>query len=144
MRTLRPGWDVHDVVGHVLNDYMRCLFGGRDGYGGAVFADDETLRPASGAYQRGVRPGVPAAQLQLMIELLDHPGPRLDAVWAVRDLVIAAHLNAPGPSPTTVAVSGATEPNLMAPVLDGERRPGIHPRAGDHLFSPISPGWLWG
>jgi hypothetical protein len=34
---------VLDVAAHVLNDYMRRLSDSRDGYGGAVFADDETL-----------------------------------------------------------------------------------------------------
>ncbi|WP_433476955.1 maleylpyruvate isomerase family mycothiol-dependent enzyme [Spirillospora sp. CA-142024] len=141
--TVCPGWDVHDVVGHVLNDYMRRLSGSRDGHGGAVFADDETL-PAYLArtneeFVRASRQLSP----QLMIELLDHLGPRLDAVWAGRDLQAPADLNVSWAatdldSPAwpdigrdytefwvhqqqvrdAVAVSGATEPDLMAPVLD--------------------------
>ncbi|NBE98789.1 hypothetical protein FE391_21480 [Nonomuraea sp. KC401] len=60
--TVCPGWDVHDVVAHVLNDYMRRLSGSRDGYFRAVFADDETL-PAyllPRARQRRVREGAAA------------------------------------------------------------------------------------
>lgn len=41
--TVCPRWDVHDVAGHVLNDYLRRLSGSRDGYGGAAFAPGETL-----------------------------------------------------------------------------------------------------
>ncbi|MEV5824649.1 maleylpyruvate isomerase family mycothiol-dependent enzyme [Spirillospora sp. NPDC052242] len=141
--TVCPGWDVHDVVGHVLNDYMRRLSGSRDGYGGAIFADDETL-PAylertNDEFVRASRQLSP----QLMIELLDQLGPRIDAMWAERDLQAAADLNvswaaADVDSPAwldigreytefwvhqqqvrdAVAVPGATEPELMAPVLD--------------------------
>ncbi|MFV2177212.1 maleylpyruvate isomerase family mycothiol-dependent enzyme [Actinomadura sp. LOL_016] len=141
--TVCPGWDVHDVVGHVLNDYMRRLSGSRDGYGGAIFADDETL-PAylartNDEFVRGSRQLSP----QLMIELLDHLGARLDVMWAARDLQAAADLNVSWAatdidSPVwldigreytefwvhqqqvrdAVSVPGAVEPDLMAPVLD--------------------------
>lgn len=141
--TVCPGWDVHDVVGHVLNDYMRRLSGSRDGYGGAVFADDETL-PAylartNGEFVRASRQLSP----RLMIELLDDLGSRLDAMWAERDLHAAADLNVSWAatdidSPAwldigreytefwvhqqqvrdAVSVPGAAEPDLMAPVLD--------------------------
>ncbi|GAA2888196.1 hypothetical protein GCM10020220_092990 [Nonomuraea rubra] len=91
--TVCPGWDVHDVVAHVLNDYMRRLSGARDGYSGAVFADDETL-PAFLArtneeFVRAARQLSP----RLMIELLEQLGPQLDAVWAARDLEAPAGLN---------------------------------------------------
>jgi uncharacterized protein (TIGR03083 family) len=141
--TVCPGWDVHDVVGHVLNDYMRRLSGSRDGYRGAVFADDETLPEyltrTNEEFVRASRQLSP----QLMIELLSHLGPRLDAVWAARDLRAAADLNVSWAatdldSPAwldigrdytefwvhqqqvrdAVAVAGATERDLMAPVLD--------------------------
>ncbi|MFB4314333.1 maleylpyruvate isomerase family mycothiol-dependent enzyme [Actinomadura sp. 21ATH] len=141
--TVCPGWDVHDVVGHVLNDYMRRLSGSRDGHGGAVFADDETL-PAYLA--RTNETFVQAARQlspRLMIELLEHLGPRLDALWAARDLHAPADLNVSWAaddigSPAwldigreytefwvhqqqvrdAVSVPGADEPDLMAPVLD--------------------------
>ncbi|MBB6398846.1 uncharacterized protein (TIGR03083 family) [Actinomadura coerulea] len=141
--TVCPGWDVHDVVAHVLNDYMRRLSGSRDGYGGAIFAEDETL-PAYLArtneeFVRAARRLSP----QLMIELMDHLGPRLDAVWAARDLQDAADLNVfwaatDVDSPAwldigreytefwvhqqqvrdAVSAPGADEPDLMGPVLD--------------------------
>ncbi|GAA4938887.1 uncharacterized protein (TIGR03083 family) [Nonomuraea thailandensis] len=140
--TVCPGWDVHDVVAHVLNDYMRRLSGARDGHSGAVFADDETL-PAYLARTNAefVRAGRQLSP-RLMIELLEHLGPRLDAVWAAHDLEAPAGLNvswaatdvdSPGwldvgreytefwvhQQQVRDAVSrpGATEPELMAPVL---------------------------
>lgn len=140
--TVCPGWDVHDVTGHVLNDYMRRL-SGRDGHGGAVFADDETL-PAYLArvneeFVRATRQLSP----QLMIQLLDQLGAQLDAVWAAHDLEAPAGLNVSWAatdvdSPAwldigreytefwvhqqqvrdAVSLPGATQPELMAPVLD--------------------------
>ncbi|MET9239855.1 maleylpyruvate isomerase family mycothiol-dependent enzyme [Nonomuraea sp. NPDC003709] len=141
--TICPGWDVHDVVGHVLNDYMRRLSGSRDGHGGAVFADDETL-PAylartNDEFVRAARQLSP----QLLIDLLEHLGPQLDALWAARDLQAPADLNVSWAatdldSPAwldigreytefwvhqqqvrdAVSRPGATQPDLMAPVLD--------------------------
>lgn len=141
--TVCPGWDVHDVVAHVLNDYMRRLSGSRDGYGGAVFANDETLPSylarTNDEFVRASRQLSP----RLLIELLDHLGPRLDAVWAAQDLQAAADLNVSWAatdidSPAwldigrdftefwvhqqqvrdAVSAPGAEEPDLMAPVLD--------------------------
>ncbi|MCF6473358.1 maleylpyruvate isomerase family mycothiol-dependent enzyme [Nonomuraea sp. MG754425] len=141
--TVCPGWDVHDVAGHVLNDYLRRLSGGRDGHTGAVFADDETL-PAYLARTNDefVRAGRQLSP-RLLIELLEHTGPSLDALWAARDLEGPAGLNVSWAatdveSPAWLDIGreytefwvhqqqvrdavgrpGATEPALMAPVLD--------------------------
>ncbi|MFC4011259.1 maleylpyruvate isomerase family mycothiol-dependent enzyme [Nonomuraea purpurea] len=140
--TVCPGWDVHDVVGHVLNDYMRRLSGGRDGFAGARFADDETLpgylARTNDEFVRATRQCSP----QLMIELLAHLGPELDRLWAAFDLTAPAHLEVswagPGPSPAWLDIArdytefwvhqqqirdavgrpGADRPELMRPVLD--------------------------
>jgi uncharacterized protein (TIGR03083 family) len=141
--TVCPGWDVHDVAGHVLNDYMRRLSGGRDGHGGAAFADGETLP----AYLARVNEEFVRATRQLsprlLIELLEHLGPRLDELWAAHDLEAPAGLDVSWAatdvaSPAwldvgreytefwvhqqqvrdAVSLPGATEPGLMAPVLD--------------------------
>lgn len=141
--TVCPGWDVHDVAGHVLNDYMRRLSGSRDRYGGAVFADNETLPTylarTNEEFVRASRQLSP----RLLIELLEQLGPQLDAVWAARDLETPADLNVSWAatdidSPAwldigrdytefwvhqqqvrdAVSVPGATEPELMAPVLE--------------------------
>lgn len=91
--TVCPGWTVHDIVAHILNDYMRRVSGSRDGYAGASFADDETLPTylarVNDEFVRAMRQCSPT----MMIDLLAHLGPQLDAVWAGMDLDSAAHLN---------------------------------------------------
>ncbi|GAA3264710.1 maleylpyruvate isomerase family mycothiol-dependent enzyme [Nonomuraea helvata] len=141
--TVCPGWDVHDLAAHVLNDYMRRLSGARDGHAGAVFADDETL-PAylartNDEFVRAARQLSP----RLLVELLEQLGPQLDAVWAAHDLEAPAGLNvswaatdvdSPGwldvgreytefwvhqqQVRDAVCLPGGTEPELMAPVLE--------------------------
>ncbi|MGI5488353.1 maleylpyruvate isomerase family mycothiol-dependent enzyme [Microtetraspora malaysiensis] len=141
--TVCPGWDVHDVAGHVLNDYMRRLSGSRDGYGGAVFGDGETLPAFLARTNEEFVQATRQLSPQLLIELLEHLGPLLDAVWATHDPEAPAGLNVSWAavdvdSPAwldigreytefwshqqqvrdAVSRPGATEPELMAPVLD--------------------------
>ncbi|TDE43067.1 maleylpyruvate isomerase family mycothiol-dependent enzyme [Nonomuraea mesophila] len=141
--TVCPGWDVHDVVAHVLNDYMRRLSGSRDGYFRAVFADDETL-PAylarvNGEFVEALRQISP----RVMGDLLNMLGRQLDDLWAGRDLDGPADLNVSWAatdvgSPAwldigreytefwvhqqqvrdAVSAPGADDPELMGPVLD--------------------------
>jgi hypothetical protein len=91
--TVCPGWDVHDVVGHVLNDYMRRLSGSRDGYAGAVFADDDTLPTylarTNDDFVRASRRLSP----RLLTDLLERLGTQLYAVWSTRDLHAPADLD---------------------------------------------------
>ncbi|RDI44501.1 maleylpyruvate isomerase family mycothiol-dependent enzyme [Nocardia mexicana] len=139
--TVCPGWAVRDVTAHILNDYLRRISGSRDGHGGAVFADDETL-PAylartNDEFVRAMRQCSP----RTMIDLLHHLGPQLDAVWAATDLASPAPLNVswagPGPSPAWLDIArdyteywvhqqqirdavsrpGADEVSLLHPVL---------------------------
>ncbi|KAA5831375.1 maleylpyruvate isomerase family mycothiol-dependent enzyme [Saccharopolyspora hirsuta] len=140
--TVCPGWDVHDVVGHVLNDYVRRISGSRDGFGGAVFANDETLPSylarTNDEFVRAARQCSP----ELMVELLGHLGPELDRVWESFDLTGPAALDVswagPGPSPAWLDIArdytefwvhqqqirdavgkpGADRPELVHPVLD--------------------------
>ncbi|RKT86289.1 TIGR03083 family protein [Saccharopolyspora antimicrobica] len=140
--TVCPGWDVHDVVGHVLNDYVRRISGSRDGFGGAVFANDETLprylARVNDEFVRAARQFSP----ELMIELLAHLGPELDRLWEGFDLTGPAALDVswagPGPSPAWLDIAreytefwvhqqqirdavgrpGADGPELVRPVLD--------------------------
>ncbi|MFI0449784.1 maleylpyruvate isomerase family mycothiol-dependent enzyme [Actinomadura sp. 6N118] len=175
--TVCPGWDVHDVVGHVLNDYMRRLSGSRDGYGGAIFADDETLPAYLARTNEEFVWASRQLSPQLMIELLDHLGPRLDAVWAARDLEATADLNVSWAatdidSPAwldigrdytefwvhqqqvrdATFVPGATEPDLMAPVLDIFARGLLHalrmhdrPEGSTAHLEVLGPaGGIWG
>ncbi|MCV7067159.1 maleylpyruvate isomerase family mycothiol-dependent enzyme [Mycolicibacterium farcinogenes] len=139
--TVCPGWAVQDIVAHILNDYMRRLSGSRDGYAGASFADDETL-PAylarvNGEFVRAMRQCSP----EMMIDLLAHLGPQLDAVWADIGMDGAAHLNVSWAGSQTspawldvardytefwvhqqqirdaVSQAGADDPGLLNPVL---------------------------
>ncbi|MEV0201678.1 maleylpyruvate isomerase family mycothiol-dependent enzyme [Nonomuraea sp. NPDC050691] len=141
--TVCPGWDVHDVVGHLLNDYARRLSGGRDRHGGAVFAAGETLPSylarVNEEFVRAARQLSP----RLMIELLEHLGPRLDALWAAVDMTGPAALDVSWaatdlPSPAwldvgreytefwvhqqqvrdAVGVPGADDPELVRPALE--------------------------
>ncbi|MDA3626430.1 maleylpyruvate isomerase family mycothiol-dependent enzyme [Saccharopolyspora sp. WRP15-2] len=140
--TVCPGWDVHDVVGHVLNDYVRRISGSRDGFAGATFANDETLPSylarTNDEFVRAARQCSP----ELMIELLGHLGPELDRLWAGFDLTAPAPLDVswagPGRSPAWLDIAreytefwvhqqqirdavgrpGADQPELVHPVLD--------------------------
>lgn len=140
--TVCPGWDVHDVVGHVLNDYLRRLSGSRDGFSGAVFANDETLprflARINDEFVRATRQCSP----QVMIDLLAYLGPQLEQLWATADLTAAADLDVswagPSASPAWLDIAreytefwvhqqqvrdavgrpGATQPELMHPVID--------------------------
>ncbi|WP_255664069.1 MULTISPECIES: maleylpyruvate isomerase family mycothiol-dependent enzyme [unclassified Nocardia] len=91
--TVCPGWDVHDVTAHIVNDYLRRISGSRDEYGGAVFEEGDTLPTylarVNGEFVRAMRQCSP----QLLIELLDHLGPQLDFVWAATELAGPAHLD---------------------------------------------------
>ncbi|NKY54839.1 maleylpyruvate isomerase family mycothiol-dependent enzyme [Nocardia flavorosea] len=92
--TVCPGWSVADVTAHIVNDYLRRISGSRDGHGGAVFADDETL-PAylsrvNGEFVHAMRQCSP----RVLTDLLAHLGPELDRVWAgTADLTGPAQLN---------------------------------------------------
>jgi uncharacterized protein (TIGR03083 family) len=91
--TVCPGWDVHDVVAHVLHDHIRRISGTRDGHGGAVFENGETL-PAflnrvNGEFVQAQR----AASPRMLIDLLTFLGPQLDDVWAGLDLAAPAPLD---------------------------------------------------
>ncbi|MFB9962900.1 maleylpyruvate isomerase family mycothiol-dependent enzyme [Sinosporangium siamense] len=141
--TVCPGWDVHDIAGHVLNDYLRRISGSRDKHAGARFAEGETLprylARVNGEFVQATRQISP----ELIVELLEHLGPQLDAVWAARELEAPADLDVSWAatdvaSPAwldiareytefwvhqqqirdAVARPGATEPELMAPVLN--------------------------
>ncbi|WP_280262565.1 maleylpyruvate isomerase family mycothiol-dependent enzyme [Nocardia wallacei] len=107
--TVCPGWAVRDVTAHILNDYLRRISGARDGHGGAVFADDETLpgylARTNDEFVRAMRQCSP----RTMVDLVGHLGPQLDAVWAATDLASPAPLNVswagPGPSPAWLDIA---------------------------------------
>lgn len=141
--TVCPGWDVQDVVGHLLHDCLRRLSSGRDHHGVAAPAPGEPLAAfltrSNGdfvAVARQISPRVKTG-------LLRHLGPQLDALWAGRDLSAPAGVDvawaAPGAEAPTwldiareytelwvhqqqirdaVDVPGANEPRFVRPVID--------------------------
>lgn len=86
MPTVCPGWNVHDVVAHIVHDYLRRISGSRDGHTGAGLTDGETLSThlarTNGEFVRAMRHCSPA----VLIDLLGHLGPQMDVLWAGMDL----------------------------------------------------------
>lgn len=83
--TVCPGWNVRDVVAHVLHDHLRRLSAGRDGHRTGWIDDVENL-PALLARDNGRF--VETARVlspRVLTELLADAGPRLDAYWAALD-----------------------------------------------------------
>ncbi|MGY0057447.1 maleylpyruvate isomerase family mycothiol-dependent enzyme [Streptomyces sp. LZ34] len=138
-----PGWEVHDVVAHLLHDHLRRLSGGRDGHPGPPFGPGETLPQfitrTNEAFVRGSRQLSP----RVLTDLLATLGPQLDDFWSGLDPAAPAGLDvswaAPGtPAPNWLDTAreytefwvhqqqirdavnrpGATEPELLHPVLD--------------------------
>jgi uncharacterized protein (TIGR03083 family) len=90
--TVCPGWSVHDIAGHLLHDYLRGLSGGRDGHPG-VWLPGADLPSALAkvneqfvAQARGLSPAV-------LIDLLAHLGPQLDAYLASLDLDVIGSID---------------------------------------------------
>ncbi|MDX3229994.1 maleylpyruvate isomerase family mycothiol-dependent enzyme [Streptomyces sp. ME19-01-6] len=141
--TACPGWEVHDVVAHLLHDHFRRLSGGRDGHPGPPFGPGETLPQfitrSNEDFVRTSRQLSP----RLLTDLLATLGPQLDDFWAGLDPAAPAGLDvswaAPGtPAPNWLDTAreytefwvhqqqirdavnrpGATEPELLHPVLN--------------------------
>ncbi|AXK36843.1 maleylpyruvate isomerase family mycothiol-dependent enzyme [Streptomyces armeniacus] len=147
--TVCPGWDVHDVVAHLLNDYLRRLSGSRDGHPGAVFTNDETLpsyvNRTNGEFVTAARQLSP----RVLTELLGHLGPQLDALWAAQRL----------DAPAALSVSWAAPPGEDVPawldiareytehwvhqqqIRDAVGRPGAD---GPDLLGPVVDAFLRG
>lgn len=140
--TICPGWSVHDIVAHVVQDYVRKLSRTRDGYASPGPRPGEDL---PGFLHRVNQEFVDVASgwsPQALIDLLRHLGPQLDQLWADLDLhrlggpVSWAAPETPAPIWLDVAREysefwvhqqqirdavgrpGANEENLTAPVID--------------------------
>ncbi|MGW5110106.1 maleylpyruvate isomerase family mycothiol-dependent enzyme [Nocardia sp. NPDC004123] len=107
--TVCPGWDVHDVTAHIVNDYLRRISGSRDAYGGAVFGEGETLPVYLARVNEDFVRALRQCSPQVLMDLLCHLGPQLDLVWAATDLAGPAHLDVswagPGPSPAWLDIA---------------------------------------
>lgn len=103
--TVCPGWNVHDLVAHLVHDHLRRLSAGRDGWSaGWIPVPDRELAPllhqANDAYVASARGLSPRVLSGLLATL----GPELDAYWT------GCNLDAEG-----VSVSWAV-PDRPAPV----------------------------
>ncbi|MGR3932673.1 maleylpyruvate isomerase family mycothiol-dependent enzyme [Streptomyces sp. BRA346] len=106
--TACPGWDVHDVAGHLLHDQVRRLSGGRDGHPGPPFGPGETL-PAyiTRTNEEFVRGTTRQLSPRLLTDLLATLGPQLDAYWARCDP------DAPAGFDVSWAAPGVQAPNWL-------------------------------
>jgi uncharacterized protein (TIGR03083 family) len=141
--TVCPGWDVHDIVGHLFNDYVRRL--------STLDTEHAMSGPPAGEdlptyIARINEEFVVATRVfspRLLIDMLRRLGPQLDAMWAECDPTEIGRIDvswaAPGdPAPVWLDIAreytefwahqqqirdavgrpGATEQRLLHPVLD--------------------------
>ncbi|HEX5190687.1 MAG TPA: maleylpyruvate isomerase family mycothiol-dependent enzyme, partial [Streptosporangiaceae bacterium] len=84
--TVCPGWCVHDIVAHIVHDYVRKLARSRDGHESAGPRHGEDL-PAFLHRVNQEFVGVSSSwSPRVLIDLLGHLGPQLDEYWACLEL----------------------------------------------------------
>ena len=140
--TVCPGWRVHDVVAHVVHDYIRKLSGRRDGFPAPGPVAGETLPAFLNRVNQEFVDVAARWSPTVLIDLLGHLGPELDRLWDSLDLDElgeAVSWAAPGaPAPVwldvareyteywvhqqqvrdAVGVPGADDDQLTFPVMD--------------------------
>lgn len=141
--TACPGWDVKDVAGHVVQDYLRRLSGSRDGHRTLTVEEGEELPRALARANEAFVVAARALSGRVVRDLIAHLGPELDAMWQERDLDASSSIDvwwaAPGVAAPVwldaardytefwvhqqqirdaVGRPGATEPALLHPVVD--------------------------
>jgi len=80
--TVCPGWCAHDIVAHIVHDYVRKLARSRDGHESAGPRQAEDLAAfLHRVNQEFVDVSTPWSP-RVLIDLLGHLGPQLDAYWA--------------------------------------------------------------
>jgi uncharacterized protein (TIGR03083 family) len=84
--TVCPGWSVHDVVAHVVHDYIRKLSGKRDRFPAPGPADGETLPVFLDRVNQEFVDVAARWSPQVLIDLLGLLGPELDQLWESLDL----------------------------------------------------------
>jgi len=103
--TVCPGWDVHDVVAHIVHDHVRRLSGMRDRHESAGFEPGEDLAAFIDRVNQEFVQTARRWSPRVLIDLLAHLGPPLDDVWAGLQL----------DSPAAIDVAWA-EPGIPAPL----------------------------
>jgi uncharacterized protein (TIGR03083 family) len=86
--TVCPGWSVHDVVAHVVHDYIRKLSGKRDRFPapGPVEARGETLPAFLDRVNQEFVDVASRWSPQVLMDQLIQLGPELDRLWESLDL----------------------------------------------------------
>ncbi len=84
--TVCPGWRVHDVVAHVVHDYIRKLSGRRDRFPAPGPVAGETLPVFLDRVNQEFVDVAARWSPQVLIDLLGLLGPELDRLWAAVDL----------------------------------------------------------
>jgi uncharacterized protein (TIGR03083 family) len=84
--TVCPGWSVHDVVAHVVHDYIRKLSGKRDRFPAPGPVDGETLPVFLDRVNQEFVDVASRWSPQVLIDLLRELGPELDRLWESLDL----------------------------------------------------------
>jgi uncharacterized protein (TIGR03083 family) len=143
--TVCPGWNVHDIVAHVVHDYLRKLARARDAHESARPRPGEDL-PAFLHRLNHEFVGVAAAwSPRVLIDLTDHLGAHLDVYWAGLEmdrLGEAVSWAAPGvPAPAWLDVAREYSEYWVhqQQVRDAVRRPGAD---DDELSGPVIDAFL--
>jgi uncharacterized protein (TIGR03083 family) len=143
--TVCPGWSVHDVVAHVVHDYIRKLSRTRDRQAGPGPGPGEDL---PGFLHRMNQEFVAAARRwspAVLVDLIGHLGPQLDQFWATLDLNRAGE-------PVSWAAPGVPAPGWLdvareyteywvhqQQVRDAVGRPGA---ADERLTAPVTDTFM--
>jgi uncharacterized protein (TIGR03083 family) len=84
--TVCPGWRVHDVVAHVVHDYLRKLSRTRDRHAGPDPLPGESLPQFLARMNQEFVAAARYVSPRALVDLLDHLGPQLDRLWQSLDL----------------------------------------------------------
>jgi uncharacterized protein (TIGR03083 family) len=85
-QTVCPGWTVHDVVAHVVHDYIRKLSGRRDRFPAPGPVEGETLPVFLDRVNQEFVDVAARWSPPVLIDLLDDLGPELERLWESLEL----------------------------------------------------------
>ena len=143
--TVCPGWRVHDVVAHVVHDYLRRLSRTRDRHAGPDPLPGESMPQFLARVNQEFVEAARHLSPRALVDLLDHVGPQLDRLWQSLDLgatgeaVSWAAPCRPAPVWLDVAREYAEFWVHQQQVRDAVGRPGAN---GDQLTWPVVDTFL--